>query len=444
MKRNEFIKKSILTYLGLTIGPSLLASCRKEIPLPDSDFSGKVIIVGAGAAGLYTGYILQSIGSDFIIIEASERPGGRLGENCSFADYPIDLGAQWLHGKNSVVGDLIKDSKTKITKDNSDTVFWFNNEITNSTPKNAQKILNSGSGLTDISFIEYAEQQGLDDKYKYLVEQIAGDSGADASEISIKWNAIEEDDYSSGYKDYKFEATFFDFLDKNITAKIKNSIQLNSPVSHIDYSVDNIIVTDTAGNEYNGDKIIVTVPITILQDEYITFTPALSPLKVEAFKKIGMGAGMKVFLKFSTKFYDENIGGGEICAAYADDLIGKNGKDHVLLAFVMGQQAENLTSLGSDSAITNALLSELDTMYSGQATASFIDSHVENWTTKPFIKGAYSFSKIGIGNSRSLAAEPVDNKLFFAGEAMNLNGHHQTVHGAFETGYNQVVNILNS
>ncbi len=68
MKRRIFIEKSILAYLGLAISPSLLASCRKETLLPNSDFSGKVIIVGAGAAGLYAGYILKSRGIDFIIL----------------------------------------------------------------------------------------------------------------------------------------------------------------------------------------------------------------------------------------------------------------------------------------------------------------------------------------------------------------------------------------
>ena len=127
-----------------------------------------------------------------------------------------------------------------------------------------------------------------------------------------------------------------------------------------------------------------------------------------------------------------------------DEIIGKSGNDHVLLAFVMGKQAEYLTSLGSNTAITNALLNELDTMYNGQATTSFIASYVQNWTTNPFVKGAYSYSTIGMGNSRNIAAQSVEDKLFFAGEAMNVNGNHQTVYGAAETGYREVINILNS
>ena len=174
----------------------------------------------------------------------------------------------------------------------------------------------------------------------------------------------------------------------------------------------------------------------------IEFTPSLPQEKIEAFSKIGMDAGMKVFLKFSTKFFDQNIVGGSVCAAYADDSVGKAQEDNVLLAFIMGEQAEFLTSLGSDAAITNALLQELDTMYNGQATTSFIASYVQNWTTNPFIKGAYSYSTVGMGDARGIAAQSLDNKLFFAGEAMNLNGHHQTVQGAIETGYREVNNIL--
>ena len=108
----------------------------------------------------------------------------------------------------------------------------------------------------------------------------------------------------------------------------------------------------------------------------------------------------------------------------------------------MGEQAEYLTSLGSDSAITSELLKELDTMYKGKATASFLASHVQNWTTNPFIRGAYSYSTIGMGDARVVAAKPIEEKIYFAGEAMNTNGHHQTVHGAVESGYNAVLSLL--
>ena len=442
MKRRDFLKQSAFVSLGGLLLPSqLLSSCKKESLFEEIKFDGKVLIIGAGAAGLYAGYLLQSKGIDFQILEAGANYGGRLGKLTGFANFPVDLGAQWLHGKNSIVGDLITKSKTKITIDESSTVFWFNNQLISTLPKNPY--IFEDKNLPDISFKDYAVQKGLGTEYKNIIENIAGDQGAAASLLSVYFNNLEEKNWSSGDDDYKFEETYFDLIDKQIATPVKNKIRENTIVKKIDYSLDTIVITDSENNIYNADKVIITVPITVLKSNDIEFLPGLSSVKTTAFSKIGMGAGMKVFLKFSNKFFDENIIGGNICAAYADESIGKIQDDNILLAFIMGDQADYLTSLGSDNAITAALLQELDQMYNGAASASFISSHVQNYTTNPFIKGAYSYSTIGMGDSRKTAAQSIDKKIYFAGEAMNINGHHQTVHGAIETGYREVINMLN-
>ena len=389
---------------------------------------------------MYAAYLLKSKGIKFQLLEASANYGGRLGKLTGFANFPIDLGAQWMHGKNSIFSDFITKSDTKISLDDSDLKYWFNNQLVNKLPKKTN--IFEGDDLPDISYEDYALQKGFGNEYKYIIENIAGDQGADASQLSVYGNNKDEENWSSGDDDYKFQETYFDFIDKQIAAQVKDEIVLNTIVSKIDYSQSSIEITDSNNNLYSADKVIITVPIPILKSGDIQFIPSLSTEKTSAFSKIGMGAGMKVFLKFSTKFFDQNIIGGTICAAYADDSIGKVQDDNILLAFVMGEQAEYLSSLGSNAAITNVLLQELDTMYNGQATASFIASHVEDWTTNPFVKGAYSYSTIGMGNARFIAAKSINKKLYFAGEAMNLNGHHQTVQGAVETGYREVINLL--
>lgn len=442
MDRRHFIKQSTLLSIGgLLIPSTFLDACGKETLFEDIRYDGKVVIIGAGAAGLYAAYILKSKGIDFQILEASANYGGRLGKLTGFANFPIDTGAQWLHGKNSVLGDLITKSNTKITLDNSEMKYWFNGRLVNSLPQNTD--IFEGDNLPDISYKDYALQKGLGNEYKYIVENIAGDQGAAASRLSVFGNNKDEENWSSGDDDFKFQETFFDLIDKEIASQVKDKISLNTIVSKIDYSQSTIQITDRNNNTFNADKVIVTVPIPILKSADIQFIPALPTEKTTAFSKIGMDAGMKVFLKFSNKFFDQNIIGGPICAAYADDSIGKLQNDNILLAFIMGEQAEYLTSLGSDASITTALLQELDTMYNGQAKASFIASHVQNWTTNPFVKGAYSYSTIGMGDARKIATQTINKKLYFAGEAMNTNGHHQTVHGAAETGYREVINILN-
>ena len=441
MNRRDFLKQSsILTIGGILLPSTLFTACRKENFFEDVTYDGKVIIIGAGAAGLYAAYMLKSKGIDFQLLEASSTYGGRLGKLTGFANFPIDTGAQWLHGKNSILGDLIKKSKTNITLDDSETKFWFNNQLIDALPQNTN--IFEGEELPDISYEAYALQNGLGNEYKYIIENIAGDQGAAASRLSVYGNNKDEENWASGDDDFKFEETYFDLIDKQIASQVKDQILVNTIITKIDYSQSEIILTDSNNNTFNANKVIITVPISILKSGDIQFIPALPIEKTTAFSKIGMDAGMKVFLKFSNRFFDQNIIGGAVCAAYADDSIGKAQNDNILLAFIMGEQAEYLTSLGSDAAITTALIQELDIMYNGQASASFIASHVQNWTTNPFVKGAYSYSTIGMGDARKLASQALSEKLYFAGEAMNTNGHHQTVHGAVETGYREVINIL--
>ena len=441
MKRRDFLKTTFLASVGGILLPSgFLSSCRKDTLFEDTTFDGKVIIIGAGAAGLYAGYILKKKGIDFQILEASSVHGGRLGKLTGFADYPIDLGAEWLHGRNSILGDLAVRTGTQISIDNSEEKFWFNGSIVGALPQTPD--LESYDDPADISFKDFFHEKGFGTEYDNMIEAIAGDYGADASRISAGATVKEEETWCSGTDDYKFAETYFDFIDREIAQEVLPNIVFNAPVDQIDYSGSSIYVSDTNANLYTADKLIIAVPITILKAGDIQFYPTLSPDKTIAFSKIGMDAGMKVFLKFTNKFYDDILGGGSVCAAYADDTVGKTCNDHVMLCFIMGEQAEYLTSLGSDAAITSALLAELDSIYGGQATPAFISSHVQNWTTHPFIRGAYSYSAIGIGDSRKTAAAPIGNRIYFAGEAMNTTGHHQTVHGAVETGYNAVISLL--
>lgn len=401
-----------------------------------------VAIIGAGAAGLYAGLLLQAQGIDFRIFEASDRYGGRMGKLEGFADYPLDLGAEWLHGKKSLLKDLIKQSGTKIKKDNSEEWFWFQGGFTEELPQDVEDMLEGDQDSPDLSYLDYATRQGLGDAYRYIVEMLAGDLGADATNLSVKWNAVEFENWRSGNKDYKFRRTFFDLIDEGVAVHIRDSIFLNTPIVRIDYQTDQVLLTDRAGHTYPATHVISTVPITVLQSEDIEFVPPLPEAQISAFHAIGMDPAMKVFLKFDRQFYHENIGGGKVCAAYADERIGKKGQDHVLMAFLMGHQAEQMTSLGSEQAIIDALLGELDEMYDGQASASFQAAHVIDWTAHPFIRGGYSYSKVGIGTARKVATQPVANRIFFAGEAMNTSGHHQTVHGAMETAQEQVAVIL--
>ena len=103
--------------------PQFLASCGKEDPGPEGPYDGNVVIIGAGAAGLYTADILHSKGIKVTVLEASNQLGGRIQsfrnsnetsdsllfdtKNRTIADFPVELGAEIVFGTDSVWGKVI-------------------------------------------------------------------------------------------------------------------------------------------------------------------------------------------------------------------------------------------------------------------------------------------------------------------------------------------------
>lgn len=443
MKRKEFIQLATKLGLGGVLLPQFLASCADENPFAETDFKGKILIIGAGVSGLYAGYLLKEYGIDFTILEASDVVGGRMGQKKDFADFPIDLGAQWMHGGNSIMSSLVTSKGVDTFYDDSGGVYWYKNELVSSLPANIEKLMEDASNCDeDITIKECFDKNGGTEDEFYLLTQATGDVGASPDKISSKWEGEGYNLYSNGTDDYKFVKSYFDVIETHILPVVQDNIELNAVVNTVDYSGSEIAVTLAGGETYTADKLLVTVPLTVLKDGDIEFSPALPSSKTESFKQLGMEPGMKAFMRFSERFFDENIGGGKVCAAYVNESYNRDTNDHVLFGFVMGEQARALSDMGDATAL-QALLAELDEMYDGKASASYVDHFFQDWYQQPYVRGAYSYPLVGATeNTRENLAESVDDKLFFAGEATNTNGHHATVHGAIESAYREVINIL--
>jgi predicted NAD/FAD-binding protein len=112
MKRTEFIKICGLFGISLPFQAALM-SCSSD-DLGEVKFSGKVVIIGAGAGGLAAGYLLKQQRIDFIILEASTAFGGRMKINTTFADFPIPLGAEWLETGTTIFQEIVNDSSVPV------------------------------------------------------------------------------------------------------------------------------------------------------------------------------------------------------------------------------------------------------------------------------------------------------------------------------------------
>lgn len=366
---------------------TLLSSCTKKDAFfqdVEINFRGKVLVIGAGAAGLTAGHILQQKNIDFEILEATSIHGGRVKKAADFVDFPIDLGGEWIHTDPAILNTL----------------------------------LNNTQAEANIDIITYHPQA-----------------------ISVWKNGkLKKRNFASNfYKEYKFKSsTWFDFFDEWIVPGIQDRIQYNRPVNDINYEGEKVRVKTSTGEVYEADKVLITVPITILQNGFIHFSPSLPNEKVTAIEQESMPDGLKVFIEFSEKFYPDVVvfdgllkGAINADHLYYDAAFGKESERHVFALFTVGEPAEKYTSLQTEAAILELVMSELDAMFDGKASEHYLQHVIQNWSAEPFIQGSYSYGEASV---ETLSAA-VDDKIYFAGEAMNTRGNTATVHGAGESAY---------
>lgn len=395
MTRKDFLKNIATLGIGAPFMASLLTSCSKsDIELFEDishNFNGKVIVVGAGAAGLIAGHTLQQKGVDFQIIEASGIFGGRVKKFDGFADFPMDLGGEWIHTDPSILTKLLNEPDT----------------------------------------------QASIDVIPYSPETISVYKDGKLKKRNI---------FSHFYSEYKFKnTTWYDFFEQYIVPKISDKIIYNSPIISIDYTGSQVVLTNEQGETFTADKVLVTVPLAILKNDWITFNPPLPSNKVNAMQNIDVPPGLKAFIEFSERFYPDIVSIGNIVTGgdtlYYNAAFRKEADSHVLALFSVSPETSRYTDLGSDDEIFAHIMQELDEIFDGQASQYYKNHVIQNWSKEPYIQGSYShYSDYG---DMDALFESLDDKVFFAGEALHEQAN-STVHGAGESGYLAVERMLGS
>lgn len=397
MDRKEFIKTCSALGIGAWMFPSLLSGCSSEedsFPEFEVNFSGKVLIVGAGAAGITAGYVLSQYGINFEIIEAAPVYGGRVKEASGFTDFPIDMGAEWIHTDASILPTLI----------------------------------NNSSVNAKIDLINYSPET----LYIWKDEKLR-----------------KRNFFTNFYGELKFKnTTWYSFFDNYMIPAVRSKMTLNSPVSAIDYTGNKVIVTNTYNDTFEGDRLILTVPLTILKQNFIDFTPAFPASKTTALAEVDMPDGIKVFMEFSERFYPDITYNGGLSnilnetdgeKIYYDAAFGKETDKHILGLFTVGKPAAQYTSITNDTQLIQTILSELDKMFDGKATPSYIKHVTQNWSREPYIGGSYTHGDNS--NAAPVLKAPIDGKIYFAGETYAPEDY-ATVHGAAQSAFVAVEQIL--
>jgi monoamine oxidase len=205
----------------------------------------------------------------------------------------------------------------------------------------------------------------------------------------------------------------------------------------------NICVTTVAHQTFTARRVIVTVPLALLQEEKIAFEPALSASKQKAIKSLGSGQVAKVILTFSRVFWPKDF--TFIWTARPSQVIWRPGEGHdgefaehstILTAFFGGQDCKTAAGM-TEAHVVDSVLSDLAHIFQrskDDLRANLVHGTFVNWTNDPWSRMGYSYDPMESAGMRPrLAAPEWDGTLLFAGEATS-EAQYASVHGAIEEG----------
>lgn len=164
----------------------------------------------------------------------------------------------------------------------------------------------------------------------------------------------------------------------------------------------------------------------------------LPATKQRAINRLGMGRALKYMLLFKTgELVRElfHMADGESTSLQTISNWWQSASNHkVLVGFAGGKRHDKIAAM-DEGTLLSTVISDLESMIDRPIRDQLVDSWLVRWDTNPFIRGAYSNHPVGVGlDEHALLAEPVVNRLFFAGEATATSGKYATVHGAIESG----------
>ncbi|MCW8998592.1 MAG: FAD-dependent oxidoreductase, partial [Kangiellaceae bacterium] len=221
-------------------------------------------------------------------------------------------------------------------------------------------------------------------------------------------------------------------------------IKLNTYVNAIDYQ-GSIVSVQTSQGTYTADYVIVTVPLGVLKKDVILFNPSLPQEKLNAIEALDMGVLNKVYLRFPEVFWDNNV---DNLAQISEQKghwsywinLSKLTSQPILLGFNVASFGTEIESLSNQEIVSQAMV-QLRKFF-GDNIPEPSDSIITRWANDPFSFGSYSYVPKGATASmRQDLAAPVNNQVFFAGEATHSE-YPSTVHGAFLSGQREASRIL--
>ncbi len=417
---------------------------------------------------------MDKLGYRVLILEATDRHGGRVYSD-RLGDIGIEHGAEELYGttNNFVYNDIKANygvsAQVRIFRETAiqDELYvmdaeglgegntcWSESGNCDADPdivdywRFNQRMEDFDDHPTDelvSDFLEHTWGVARDHRAYHLYDggSPGGEYGTRVDRLGLRSLSRESNSWSLSANLYGLAPTgYLDALNTLYFDRVIPYIRYNSPVTRVDTNGARPFAVDANGVQHFAGAVIVTVSVGVLKAGIIDFVPDLPPAKQEAIKTIGMGKGMKISLRFSSRIWESKMMyvllDGPTASCWPPGIYQPDASDHVLTCFIMGKNAETLADLPDDTARFNQALIDLDAALDGVASNAFVEGVVQNWSAEPYVLGSYSYPAPGtrpdVGPTmREVLAQPVGTTLYFAGEATH-NTAAATVPGALQSG----------
>jgi monoamine oxidase len=439
------------------------------MPRPDH---ADVLVIGAGVAGLAAARRLSAAGRSVILLEARDRIGGRIDTHRAAGwPIPIEMGAEFIHGRPPETWDILR-AAGAIAYDVPDTHWHFDGRrgklrrLTDfwdrlDTVLRAMKRLKG-----DESFADFAGRccKGNRKTLELVTSYVEGFNAADSRKISAKSIVEAEEDAEEveGSKLFRI-AGGYDQVPAWLAAGLqpdRAQIHLGRVVKSIAWSKERVKVTarrtDSMQEIFTARQAIVTLPIGVLRapptdPAAVEFSPPIKT-KHKAIDKIESGPVIKAILRFDQSFWEtEKIPSAAQRLAEAGFVHADLNQPAIafptwwtmaamrvpiLVGWVGGPMANEMSG-GPDHRVLGHALESLSRLFAIKQPdlAQRLQSwRIADWQSDSYARGAYSYLAVGAANAAEQLAAPIQNTLYFAGEATH-QGMSGTVAGAIGSGY---------
>uniref|UniRef100_A0A6B0VG90 Putative lysine-specific histone demethylase 1 n=2 Tax=Ixodes ricinus TaxID=34613 RepID=A0A6B0VG90_IXORI len=449
--------------------------------LPPACLQKNVLVVGAGPAGLAAARHLHNLGVRVTVLEASHQIGGRVRDDTSLG-VCLGMGAHIVTGvTNSPLTTLCIQTgrPMRLIRDHCDLYTTKGHMVASDRDHRVEFHFNAMLDAVAQWRLGQTKDTCLYDKLTEMHERFLEEThltfteeennvlqfhlgnleyacGAHLREVSaLQWDQNERFPQFSGQ--HGLVPDGFLALLQSLGQGL--DVRLGQQVTHVEYSGDDekVKVFTHGEGKFTADFVLLTLPLALMQAGEVAFTPPLPDRKHRALQQLGAGVIEKVALQFPKAFWAERVTEADFfghvpVSAERRGLFSvffdlsprvqtKKSPTYVLMTYVSGDAIALIADKTDDQVVTMCM-EVLRGIFADQDVPDPTGFLVTRWRESPHARMVYSYVKCGgTGDAYTALSEPVNDRLFFAGEGTNRM-FPQTVSGAYMSGLREAWNIL--